>query len=217
MSENAIYDYSSTCSALREAIQNLDVRIRMSEQNTKLRDTYSGKLDNLERNVELCNGVTNIMKPELADIKEYIARRRKESMQNINNALRLSGEIIPDSSDGIFFQIESDGSAWLSTTDGLSVAKVEGSGYCQVSSTFVRSTVLSANSGILHTLLLDEIFSQVSQDNSTTLSLYLNVLCQNMQIISIEQKPQVYSNLDHVLYVFEKGEYSSVTRKEIRR
>lgn len=217
MSENTVYDYSGTCSKLKDVIQNLDVRIKMSEQNTKLRSTYSDKMKRLEQNIAYCNEVIEHVKKLLEDTNSYISKRRKASMQNINNALRLSGEIIQDATPGIFFQIEDNGDAWISTPDELEVDDVEGGGYRQISSTFIRSTVLSANSNVLHTLLLDEAFALVSPENSTTLSLYLNLMCQNMQVISIEQKPQVYSNLDHIKYTFESGEYATVTRSEVRR
>lgn len=217
MPENTVYDYSDTCAALRKAVSDLDVRIKVSEQNTKLQSAYTEKLQSLEHNIALCNGVIDILKDSIPDVKDYIARKRRMSMQNINNALRLAGEIIQDAADGIFFQLDGD-EAWLSTPDGLEVDKVEGGGYRQISSTFVRSTVLNSNPNLLQTLMLDEIFSLVSQDNSATLSLYLNVICQNMQVISIEQKPQVYSNLEHYsVYSFESGDYAKVTHTEYNK
>lgn len=210
-------DYSSTCAALSKAISDLDVRVRVSEQNQKLKDTYTDKIKTLEDNIGLCNGVINIMKPLLEDVQKYITGRRKESMNNINNALRLAGEIIQDATEGIYFQLDGD-EAWLSTPDGLEVDTVEGGGYRQISSTFIRSVVLGANRNTLNTLLLDEIFALVSAENSATLSLYLNVMFQNMQVISIEQKPEVSSNIDNITYTFAKNNnYAEVTKKVIKR
>jgi hypothetical protein len=202
---------------LRETIQDLDVRVRLSEQNQKLIDSYTEKVKKLEENIGLCNGVINIIKPMLEDVQEYITKRRKNSMQNINNALRIAGEIIQDATEGIYFKMDGD-EAWLSTPDGLEVDIVEGGGYRQISSTFIRSVVLAANSQTLNTLMLDEIFALVSPENSATLSLYLNVMCQDKQVISIEQKPQVYSNIDSITYKFIADEkYTEVTKKVIKR
>lgn len=210
-------DYSDACAALDRCIQDLDVRIRMSEQNQKLYDSYTDKIKTLEDNIALCNGVMDIMKPLLDDVQEYITRRKKESMQNINNALRMAGDIIQDSTEGIYFNMEGD-EAWLSTPDGLEVDMVEGGGYRQISSTFIRSVVLGANPDNLSTLFLDEVFSLVSPENSAALSLYLNVMCQDRQVISIEQKPQVYSNIDSVVYMFSKdNDFAEVTKKLVRR
>lgn len=210
-------DYSNACAALDRCIQDLDVRIRMSEQNQKLHDSYKDKIKTLEDNIALCNGVMDIMKPLLDDVQEYITRRKKESMQNINNALRMAGDIIQDSTEGIYFNMEGD-EAWLSTPDGLEVDMVEGGGYRQISSTFIRSVVLGSNPDNLSTLFLDEVFSLVSPENSAALSLYLNVMCQDRQVISIEQKPQVYSNIDSVVYMFSKdNDFAEVTKKLVRR
>lgn len=157
----------------------------------------------------------DMVKPLLAGTQEYIDAKKKESMNNINNALRLAGEIIKDSAEGIFFQLDGD-EAWLSTRDGLEVDMTEGGGYRQISSTFIRSAVLSASPHNLKTMLLDEMFATVSVQNSSVLSLYLNVMCQDMQVISIEQKPQVYSNVDATVYTFNKvGDYTEVTSKKI--
>lgn len=210
-------DYHNTCTSLAKTIQDLQVRIRVSEQNTKLMATYDENIDHLQTNVAICNKVIDVIKPLAIDTTEYIAKKRREALQNINNALRLAGEIIQDSTDGIFFNVDGE-EAWLSTPDGLEVDLVEGGGYRQISSTFIRSVVLAANNQTLNTMLLDEIFSLVSPENSAALSLYLNIICQDMQVISIEQKPQVYSNISHVRYLFNKvGEYTTISKSIVNR
>ncbi len=210
-------DYSSTCRILERELSGYASRIKVSEQNTKLKNTIQEKIDTFGRGMVVCNTLLDLVKPILADTKTYINNKRQESMNNINNALRLAGEIIKDSADGIYFQLDGD-EAWLSTQDGLEVDMTEGGGYRQISSTFIRSAVLSANSHNLQTLFLDEMFATVSVQNSSVLSLYLNVICKNMQVISIEQKPQVYSNVDTRVYSFNKvGDYTLTKRYDIVR
>ncbi len=210
-------DYSSTCRILERELSGYASRIKVSEQNTKLKNTIQEKIDMFGRGMVVCNTLLDLVKPILADTKTYINNKRQESMNNINNALRLAGEIIKDSADGIYFQLDGD-EAWLSTQDGLEVDMTEGGGYRQISSTFIRSAVLSANSHNLQTLFLDEMFATVSVQNSSVLSLYLNVICKNMQVISIEQKPQVYSNVDTRVYSFNKvGDYTLTKRYDIVR
>lgn len=210
-------DYSSTCGLLEKEIAGMTARVRVSEQNTKLKESLEGQVANLNNGLAMCSQFLDLVKPLLADTKEYIDNKRKSSMNNINNALRLAGEIIPDSASGIFFQLDGD-EAWLSTNDGLEVDMTEGGGYRQISSTFIRSAVLAANPHNLRTLLLDEMFATVSVANSAVLSSYLNVICQDMQVISIEQKPQVYCNIDAEIYTFNKlGEFTEVTHKSVKR
>lgn len=211
------HDYSNTCAYLNKVIQDLDVRIRVSEKNKELKASYENKVKELEENIELCNGVNNILRPMLHDVHDYIADRRKNAMYNINNALRISGEVIPDADADVHFQIDGE-DAWISTSDGLEVDMVEGGGFRQVSSAFIRSVVLDSNPDSLNTLLLDEVFSKVDSENSARLSTFLNVMCQTMQIISIEQKQVVYGNVDHVTYVFKKNDdYAEVSKHSVTR
>lgn len=207
---------ADACARLGKAINDLNVRIRVSEQNIKLRESYEEKSGALKRSVQTLNRVVDIMKPMLEDTQQYAAKRRQESMQNINNALRLAGEIIPDSTEGIYFRMDGD-EAWLSTPDELDVDDVEGGGYRQISSTFLRSIVLTANDKTLDTMFLDEVFSLVSPENTAVLSLYLNVICQDKQVISIEQKPQIYSNINCVQYNFSaNADYAAVTKNLVK-
>lgn len=210
-------DYSSTCAAIATMINECDLRIRLTEQNMKLRDSYQEKLERSERNILAANAVIELIKPMIRDIQDYVAKRREDSMLSINNALRLAGEIIPNSTEGIYFKQDGE-DAWLATPDDLEVDMVEGGGYRQISSTFLRSVVLQTNPDMLQTMFLDEIFSLVSPENSSTLSMYLNVICQDMQVISIEQKPQIYSNIDGVRYTFKKSEdFATVEFSKLER
>ena len=211
------YCYCDTCAALNKFIQDCNVKIKLSEQNYIARESFAAKIQKSVNNITLCNMVLENCKPILEDILQYRAERTQESMRSINNALRLAGDIIPEATEGILVKFDGD-EAWVSTPDGLEVDRVEGGGYRQISSTFLRSVVLNANSNNLQTMFLDEIFSLVSPENSATLSLMLNIITQDKQVISIEQKPQVYSNIDCTMYTFSKDkDYTEVAKKEISR
>jgi hypothetical protein len=57
------------------------------------------------------------------------------------------------------------------------------------------------------------VFAHVSVENTANLSLYLNVLCQDRQVICIEQKPEISSNIDATVYHFTKGDmYAQIER-----
>lgn len=210
-------DYSSICGSLNSAIQECDVKLRVSETNIGLREKYTEEVAKFERSIQVCDIILDNIKPLIKDISQYIANRRKESMQHVNNAIRLAGEIIADAMEGIHFQIDGDG-AWLSTADGLDVQRTEGGGYRTITSAFLRAVVLSSNPQYLQTVFFDEVFALVNQENSAVLSTYLNIICQSIQVISIEQKPEVYSNISTAEYTFEKDdEFSRVKYKVIER
>lgn len=214
MYTESISDYTSTCSALMNKITDCNTKLTVTEQSAKLRESYAEKVQKIEANIKLCNGVIDTVKPMIEDTQTFMAAKRDESLQNINNALRLASEIIPDASDGICFQNDGNES-WLSTADGLEVQDVEGGGFRNISSTFLRAVVLAAGAENLQTLFLDEVFAAVSPENANTLSLYLNIMCQDKQVISIEQTPAAYANVDCIYYTFNKGEeFTEVTRSE---
>lgn len=209
--------YAATCGALSSAIMDLSSRIRVSHNNQKIKDDNESQVDTYTKSISICDTILQLLKPTLDDVKQYINTKRAESMQSINNALRLAEEVVPDSEAGVHFELDGD-KALLLAEDGLTVSGTEGDGFCQVSSTFLRAVIAQYNPAILSTLIFDEVFSQLSQENSATLSLYLNILCQNAQIISIEQKPQVYSNIDCTMYTFNKtGEIAEVTKTIVKR
>lgn len=216
MHENTISDYSNICNSLIKQIQDLDVTIRVSKQNRTLLESYNEKIKKAESNITLCNSVIDTLKPMIDDIMTYITERKKESMNNINNAIRMAGDIIPDATEGIYFKMDGD-DAWLATPDDLEVDDVEGGGFRQISSLFLRKVILQSNPDTLDIIFSDEAFSLVSLENTSKLSLYLNVLSQDMSFISIEQKPQIYSNLDATMYLFDKGEeFAEVTKSQIK-
>ena len=217
MFSQSLVNYNSTSNNLAAAIREIDLKIRMSEQNIKLKDQYQESYRKHENNIALCNAVIDTLKPLSANIQKYINKKRVESMQNINNALRLAGEIIPDSAQGIHFKMDGE-EAWLSTEDDLSVQNTEGGAFRQVSSSFVRASVLDSNPDLLQTMMLDEMFAHVSVENTNQLSFYLNVLCQDRQVICIEQKPEIGSNIDTTIYTFSKGtDYAEVKKQIIKR
>lgn len=209
--------YADTCSRLNSQLADYLGRVRVSDNNKKIKADCDEKIKTFSSSLRVCDAMLEIFKPMLNDVKRYINEKKAEAMQNVNNALRLSCEIVPDATPGIHFELDGD-KAYLLTEDGLFVDDTEGGGLRQISSVFLRAVIAKANPGILNTLFLDEVFSQVSQENSATLSLYLNLLTQDTQIISIEQKPQVYSNIDSTIYRFQKtGDYSTVTKEVVTR
>lgn len=216
MPENAVHNYRDTCSRLGAEIQELAVNIRVGEQNKKLKDAYTEQLRRHEQNIDLCNSVIETLKPMVVDVEEYINTRREEAMLNINNALRMAGDIIPDADEGIKIKLDGE-EAYVVTADDRTVQNTEGGAFRHISATFLQSVMLTSNPDNLRTLMLDEMFAQVNAENTAKLSLYLSALTQDMQVICIEQKHEIKSNIDTLVYRFNKGEqYAEVSKSYIR-
>lgn len=211
MLENSRRDYSSTCVALMREINDADYKIKSTKANQASIEKYQKTIREMRAVLSGCTEVIRWLKPYTTAVQDYLAERRTNSLQNVNNAIRLANEVIADANIGARFNIEGK-DAWLSTSDDLDLQLTEGGGYRNITSMFLRLVVLGANRELLDTVILDEVAAAVSPENSTTLSSYLNLLGQTMQIISIEQKPEMYANIDNVtVYRFEKDdEYSRV-------
>lgn len=215
MPAHSIRDYSSTCNLLREQINDAQYKIRSTRANKTIADAQMRTIKEMTDAFEGCNNVLRWLKPYMTVVQDYLAERRSASLQSVNNAIRLAGEIITDANIGARLNIEGK-EAWLSTSDDLDLQLTEGGGYRNIVSMFLRMVVLGSNDELLSTVILDEVAAAVSPENSATLSSYLNLLSQDVQIISIEQKPEMYKNIENVtMYRFEKDdEYSRVVKVE---
>ena len=128
--------------------------------------------------------------------------------------MQAASYIVPSCDATIVPKVE-EGEAWFETLDGIDVSRLEGGGYRSSLSVLMRATVLRSNQQYLQTLVLDELFAKLSVENSVTLSGYLPILAQDMQIISIEQKPEVFAKAPHVAYRFYlDGDHTVVQREE---
>lgn len=151
----------------------------------------------------------------LEAITNYADDRRKDSNTAVITAMRAASFIVPSCDDTIIPRCE-DGEAWFETQDGIDVSRLEGSGFRSILSVLMRAVVLRSNPQFLQTLVLDEIFAKLSVENSATLSSYLPILAQDMQVISIEQKPEVFANNSHIAYkFFLDGDHTVVQKEDV--
>lgn len=205
-------DYKDTLAALRQEIGKCDLKISQTEANKKKEEELKSNYRIYSTVQKQLTAVMQIMKLACADLTEYTTQRRAESTNAIQMALMHAGNIVPSSNAGIKFKME-NGAAWFETTDGLSLDRTEGSGYKSTLSMFMRHVFLTANPAFLQSLILDEVFAKLSPERSAVLSTYLSLLGQNMQIISIEQKPEVFADCDCVSYQFSCEDGTTILRR----
>lgn len=212
MSTQSGYSFGSTCSLINERIRSIRAMLSAAEQAATLREKYTEQLSMHKKNAQICAIYLSKTKPLISKTKEYLVTREEESKSRLNNALRVACEIVPNVIPDLHFEFASN-SVLIVDKDGCEVQVLEGSGLQQIASVLVRQVILSAAPEYLQTMILDETFAFVNAENSATLSLYLGLISKVVQIISIEQKPQVYANMDYTCYRLSKSEkYTTVER-----
>lgn len=207
--------YTETCETLRQRASQASFRITQTQENDNKRSKQEEIMAQCSVAIQrLDKGIANYA-ALLEAISDYTDERRKDSNTAVMTAMRAAAYIVPSCDATIIPRCE-DGEAWFETQDGIDVSRLEGSGFRSILSVLMRAVVLRANPQLLQTLVLDEIFAKLSVENSATLSSYLPVLAQDMQIISIEQKPEVFSNSSHTAYKFYlDGDHTVVQKEDI--
>ena len=128
-------------------------------------------------------------------VDNYIEQRNKLVDATIANTFRIASEIVPDSDDKIFLDLDHvSKTSTVTTREGLMVSETEGSGYQSVLSAFLQTRILMMNKSLLQFIMLDEPFAKVSAENTSVLAPYLNLLSKEIQIILTGQKRNVLPN-----------------------
>ena len=104
MPTESTVDYSATCAQLKQKLNDQRAKLSLSKQNRESLEYYAAQMRTAQNNIENCSRIIEALKPLVDDINEYINTRRAESMQNVNDALRLAGQIIQDAAEGIYMQ-----------------------------------------------------------------------------------------------------------------
>ena len=149
----------------------------------------------------------------IADIVDYLGEKKKSGNMAVNAALLSARNVVPDSMEGIHLIVDGD-EAWLESNEGLLMERMEGGGYRATCSLFMRKIALSSAPETMQFMILDELLAKLSQESSATLSQYLPILARDSQIIVIEQKSEVYSQLNCQRYHFFLAEGQTIVKKE---
>lgn len=200
------YVYSNQCLMLRDRAAQCKARIDQTRQNREKAHSLERQVTENQYLVDAMDELRVNIKPWMDDLLEYNAQKKKESLLSINTALSVANFIVPSSMKGIQFKIEGK-EAWLENADGMDVDRLEGSGYKGVVSAYLRNVVLRANPNLSQFIVFDEPLAKLSPENSVGFSTYLPILAEGMQLIWIEQKREVFANMDNkVVYNFFKDD-----------
>lgn len=206
---------NQTAALLRKRADEATFRIQVTEANEKKKESVSTTMRNTQVAAENLGKGLATYKGIIDTLVTYLDERRQQGNSAILSAMQAAAYIVP-SCDGTIVPKVEDGEAWFETTDGIDVSRLEGGGYRSILSVLMRAVVLRSNQDYLQTMVLDELFAKLSVENSVTLSGYLPVLAQDMQIISIEQKPEVFAKTPHIAYKFAlDGDHTIVTSEVV--
>ena len=205
--------YEDILKTLRDEVSKSNYKIKETEENMKKCEKLRSSIKQYEEIVDICSIVLDSLKPLDNDLQKFINDKSTEGMMRVNQAIALASEVIPDCMKGAKFEFDKD-KAWLSI-NGRLADSAEGSGYKGTTSAFIQSAILKQNPQILQTLILDEPLAKVSTENSATVSAVLPHICQDLQVILIEQKKEVYANFKHITYRFFKDENGTRVEREI--
>lgn len=206
---------SNSIAKLKERAVMADLRVRQTSENSSKKEEQAKAIRIYTILQKRLDVASKVYAEVIKAIQEYLDNKQKDSSTAITSAIRTAIQIVPDCDPNISLQCV-DGEAWIGTPDGIEVDRLDGSGFRSTLSVLLREIVLRFNPQSLQTMVLDEVFSKLHAENSATLSAYLPILAQTMQIISIEQKPEVFANTPHIAYEFKlDGDVTVVRREEV--
>lgn len=213
MSSELRHSYSNVCQQLMNQATALGTQISIAKENEAKRTKYTEIVKAIMKSENFYKRAIQVVQREMDDISEFLAEKKKAGNMAINAALLSARNVIPDSMEGV--RLETEGKeAWLEIGDGMLVERMEGGGYRATLSLFMRKLALASAEGIEQLLIIDELLSKLSSESSAIISQYLPILAQNSQIIIIEQKPEVYSQLNCRRYHFFLTEGETSVREE---
>lgn len=198
--------YSSQCIKLRDIASQCKLKIKQTQENQQSFQSLEGQIETYTQMVDSMTYLMGKIKPWMSDLEDYNAKKKADSLLAINSALSVANFVVPSSMKGIRFRIEGK-EAWLENEAGMDADRLEGSGYKGTVSVYLRNVVLKANPSLLQFMILDEPLAKLSPESSAIFSTYIPILAENMQIIWIEHKKEVFSSVDNKsLYSFFKDD-----------
>ena len=199
---------------ISKRINECDFKIEQTKQNLQTKQKLEDSIRIYKPLLRLVEQGIVDFKSLVKDSQSYLSERRAEANLAVQNALYAANNVVSDGIAGI--KVKTNGNdVWLETPDGRLVSSSEGGGYRSTIGVLMRIALLKSNPNNLQFILLDEALAKLSTENSTIMSSYLPVLAQDSQIISIEQKDEIFADSSFVSYEFFLDENG--TRLEKRR
>ena len=205
--------YSNICERLNAKYGELQNKISVSTQNAKKLEEVEYESSALSVYIQTAEHAIKEMTRLSKDIQEYIATKRKNGTIAVNAALMAARNVVPDAMGGVRLAIEGK-EAWLENENGMLMERMEGGGFRATCSLFMRKVALASSPDVMQLLILDELVAKLSPESSVIVSSYLPVIAQDMQVLIIEQKKEVYSQANCKRYNFFLTDGCTVVQEE---
>ena len=205
--------YSDLCQQLSAKYGEVTTKIRISNENAEKLERVNKDIAYYEKSIKSAKETLDELTKLSTDIQEYINAKRKRGTMAVNAALLAARNVVPDAMGGVRLTIDGK-EAWLENENGMLMERMEGGGFRATCSLFMRKVALASSPDIMQLLILDELLAKLSPESSVIVSSYLPIIAQDMQVLIIEQKKEVYSQTNAVRYNFFLTDGCTVVEEE---
>lgn len=196
---------------LEQRLNTAEYRIKRTKDDRKRREELQASIRDSDSLLRMYSLTDKELAKMQKDLQEYNNEKEKEALAGIYAGIYSAQSIIPETG-GISLSIAGT-KAKLITEGGLSVNLKEGSGFRAMLSFLVRDIILE-NSEYLDFSIYDEPLATLSGANSAELSIIFNIIGKRKQVILIEQKPEIFANIEDItVYEFNKVEGKTLITK----
>lgn len=203
----------SVVQQLRESAFISRNKIAVTKKSLSERYTLTKKVNDLKETDHMCDLSIEHLKQVQSKLIKYNNKKKENSMSGIYSSIYTAKSIIPDTADLTMSYDKNMERLKIVNDKGVTIDNITGCGFKELVSLLIRIVTLR-NSDYILTLFLDESLFGLSPDNSAKISKYLNILAKNVQLIMIEQKNEIFTDVEGPVYTFNQIEGVTYIEKE---
>lgn len=208
-------DESRVIAKLERAISEAGYRIQRTQEDAVRKKELAVTVEATRYGIKLYQLAIDELERLEKDLTEYNNKKEEEALSGIYAGIYSAQSIIPDSGKIKMVMKAERARLVQETPHGLEVDVnlLEGSALRAMVSFFTRD-VFVENSEFMDFLIYDEPLATLSGDSSSDLSRLFNVLGKRKQILLIEQKEEIFTNIENLkTYYLSKVEGRTIITK----
>jgi predicted ATPase len=187
------------------------MRVEEMVKSEAARTKATGRLTQFSDNLKIIDQTSSFIKATRDEIIDYLAEKKSQAISSVHGCFETAKNILPQAQEATM--LIHDKTMKITTEDGLEMFDSDGCGNSSILSMLIRGVVLR-NTQYQKIKFLDEPLSALSPETSVLFSYILPYLVQDMQLVLIEQKPEVFASItDCTTYHFTKVDKVTTVRK----